>query len=47
MAPADFEESVRRQLTVEKLRASLTDWLSIPDKDVEQESGRHLEAIGI
>jgi peptidyl-prolyl cis-trans isomerase D len=37
MAPADFEESVRRQLTVDKLRASLTDWMSIPDKDVEQE----------
>src|SRR5258708_21640266 len=30
MAPADFEEGIRRQLTVEKLRASLTDWLSIP-----------------
>lgn len=33
----DFEENVRSQLTVDKLRAALTDWLSIPDKDVEQQ----------
>jgi peptidyl-prolyl cis-trans isomerase D len=37
MQPSDFEESIRQQLTVEKLRASLTDWMSIPDKDLEQE----------
>ena len=37
MQPSDFEESIRDQLTVEKLRASLTDWMSIPDKDLEQE----------
>jgi peptidyl-prolyl cis-trans isomerase D len=45
MAPGDFEESVRRQLTVDKLRASLTDWLSIPDKDVEQEYRRRNDKV--
>jgi peptidyl-prolyl cis-trans isomerase D len=45
MAPADFEESVRRQLTVDRLRASLTDWLSIPDKDVEQEYRRRNDKV--
>jgi peptidyl-prolyl cis-trans isomerase D len=45
MAPADFEESVRRQLTVDKLRASLTDWLTIPDKDVEQEYRRRNDKV--
>src|SRR5205085_9222738 len=28
MAPPDFEDSIRRQLTIEKLRSSLTEWLS-------------------
>jgi peptidyl-prolyl cis-trans isomerase D len=37
MQPSDFEESIRDQLTVDKLRASLTDWMSIPDKDLEKE----------
>src|ERR1700724_4485522 len=29
MTPADFEENVRRQLTVDKLRATLTDWITV------------------
>src|SRR5436190_3683271 len=36
MMPSEFETNVRRGLTVEKLRASLTDWLSVPDKELEQ-----------
>jgi peptidyl-prolyl cis-trans isomerase D len=36
MLPSEFETNVRRGLTVEKLRASLTDWLSVPDKELEQ-----------
>lgn len=35
--PADFEDNVRRSLTVEKLRQTLTDWITVPDKEVEQE----------
>src|ERR1041385_2254167 len=30
LSPPDFEDGIRRSLTVEKLRASLTDWLSVP-----------------
>src|SRR3984893_12541499 len=45
MAPADFEESVRRQLTVDKLRASLTAWLSIPEQDVEQKYRRRNDKV--
>jgi peptidyl-prolyl cis-trans isomerase D len=40
MTPAEFEENVRRGLTVEKLRASITDWLSVPDPELEQEYRR-------
>src|SRR6185295_3423702 len=36
MMPSEFETNVRRGLTVEKLRASLTDWLSVPDKELEE-----------
>ena len=44
-APADdrrseFEENLRRTLIVDKLRASLTDWMSLTDKEVEQEYRR-------
>ena len=35
LAPTDFENGIRRSLLVEKLRASLTDWLSIADKDLK------------
>ena len=45
MTPADFEENVRRTLTVEKLRASLTDWISVPDKEIEQEYRRRNDKV--
>jgi peptidyl-prolyl cis-trans isomerase D len=40
MTPNEFEANVRRQLIIEKLRASLTDWLAVPDKELEQEYRR-------
>jgi peptidyl-prolyl cis-trans isomerase D len=40
MTPAEFEDNIRRGLTVEKLRATVTEWLSIPDKELEQEYRR-------
>jgi len=40
MTAADFEENVRRQLTTQKLRSSVTDWLSVADRDLEQEYRR-------
>ena len=45
MTPSEFEEAVRRSLVVEKLRASLTEWLSIPDKELEQEYRRRNDKV--
>ena len=45
MTPSEFETNVRRGLTVEKLRASLTDWLAVPDKDLEQEYRRRNDKV--
>src|SRR3989338_2782514 len=45
LRPSDFEESVRRSLAVEKLRGSLTDWLSIGDNELEQEYRRKNDKI--
>jgi peptidyl-prolyl cis-trans isomerase D len=40
MTPQEFESNVRRQLIIEKLRASITDWLSVPDSELEKEYQR-------
>ncbi len=45
MQPSDFEESIRNQLTVEKLRASLTDWMSIPDSALDSEYRRRNDKV--
>jgi peptidyl-prolyl cis-trans isomerase D len=45
MTPAEFEDSLRRQLIVEKLRASLTDWLSASDNELEQEYRRRNDKV--
>jgi peptidyl-prolyl cis-trans isomerase D len=45
MTPAEFEENVRRQLTIQKLRSSITDWLSVPDKELEQEYRRRNDKV--
>src|SRR5215470_4124106 len=45
MSAQEFEDSVRRGLTVEKLRASLTDWLSVDDKELEQEYRRRNDKV--
>ncbi len=45
MIPSEFEDSIRRQIAVEKLRASLTDWLSVPDKELEQEYRRRNDKV--
>ena len=33
LTPAQFENAVRDELVVDKLRAVLTDWLSVTDKE--------------
>jgi peptidyl-prolyl cis-trans isomerase D len=45
MAPSEFEDNVRRGLAVEKLRASLTDWLSVPDNELEKEYRRRNDKV--
>src|SRR5437762_6164803 len=40
MTANEFEENVRRSLTVDKLRSSLTDWMSVPDPELEKEYRR-------
>jgi peptidyl-prolyl cis-trans isomerase D len=45
MTPGEFEDAVRSSLVVEKLRASLTEWLSIPDKELEQEYRRRNDKV--
>jgi len=34
--PSEFEDQVRRSLVIDKLRASMTDWVSVSDTDLEQ-----------
>ncbi len=45
MLPSEFEENVRNQLVVEKLRGSLTDWMTVADKDLEQEYRRRNDKV--
>src|SRR5579872_7289246 len=45
MAPSDFEDNIRRDLTVQKLRAALTDWLALPETELEQEYHRRNDKV--
>ena len=45
MVASEFEDNVRRGLSVEKLRGSLTDWLSVNDKDLEKEYRRRNDKV--
>ncbi len=45
MTPTEFEDNVRNSLTVEKLRASLTDWLTVTDKELEREFRRRNDKV--
>ena len=45
MTAAEFEDNVRRQLTVQKLRSSVTDWMSVTDTDLEQEYRRRNDKV--
>ena len=45
MIPAEFENGIRRSLTVEKLRALLSGWLSIPDNELEEEYRRRNDKV--
>jgi peptidyl-prolyl cis-trans isomerase D len=45
MVASEFEDNVRRGLAVEKLRGSITDWLSVNDKDLEKEYRRRNDKV--
>lgn len=45
MSTAQFEENLRRSLIVEKLRSAVTGWLTVPEKDLEQEFQRRNEKV--
>jgi peptidyl-prolyl cis-trans isomerase D len=45
LTPSEFEDNVRHGLAVEKLRASLTDWLSVPDSELEKEYRRRNDKV--
>jgi peptidyl-prolyl cis-trans isomerase D len=45
MRPDEFEEQVRRGITVDKLQGALTGWMTVDDKDVEAEFKRRNEKV--
>jgi peptidyl-prolyl cis-trans isomerase D len=45
LTPSEFEDNVRRGLLVEKLRTSLTGWLSVPDNELEKEYRRRNDKV--
>jgi peptidyl-prolyl cis-trans isomerase D len=45
MTPAQFEESLRRSMVLDKLRAALTDWMAVSDGDVEREYKQRNEKV--
>ena len=45
MAPAEFEENVRRSLMLQRLQAAVTDWITVSDEDVEREHVRRNERV--
>ena len=47
VSPAQFEEDVRRQLLVERLQATVTQWVNVSDEEVEMEHRRRNEKVKI
>jgi peptidyl-prolyl cis-trans isomerase D len=45
MTASQFEEGLRRSLIVEKLRAALTDWMTVPDAELEREYTQRNEKV--
>ena len=45
LSPSEFEESIRRSLVMEKLRASITDWLAVSDKELQEEYKRRNDKV--
>ena len=47
VSPAEFEEDIRRQLLVERLQTTVTQWVSISDEEVEEEHRRRNEKVKV
>jgi peptidyl-prolyl cis-trans isomerase D len=45
MRPSDFEDQVRRGIVLEKLQAALTAWVTVGDKEVDEEFRRRNEKV--
>src|SRR5688572_992218 len=45
MQPADFEQSVRESLMLDKFRAGLTEWMTVSDAELEREYKRRNEKV--
>lgn len=47
MTPAQFEASLRQQMVMEKLRAVVTDWITVTDAEVNAEYRRRNEKVKV
>ena len=47
VAPAEFEENVRRSLMLQRLQAAVTDWITVSDEEVEREHVRRNERVRV
>jgi peptidyl-prolyl cis-trans isomerase D len=45
LRPDEFEHQLRRSLVIQKLRAAVTDWLTITDAEIEEEFQRRNEKV--
>ena len=45
LRPDEFEDQVRRSIVVEKLQGALADWITVTDKEVEDEYRRRNEKV--
>jgi len=45
LSPTDFEDGIRKTLRITKLRETLTNWLQVPDKELEQEFRRRNDKV--
>jgi peptidyl-prolyl cis-trans isomerase D len=45
LTPAEFEDNLRRDMVVDKLRATLTEWMAVSEDDVEREYRQRNEKV--
>ncbi|MBA2354019.1 MAG: peptidyl-prolyl cis-trans isomerase [Luteitalea sp.] len=45
LSPSDFEEEVRSSVVLDKMRATLTEWITVTDAEADAESRRRTEKV--